>query len=117
LHVWISMGIFGLLAFTAILVLFYRVFACMLGHLHKIQSPRFEQIRWMVVGVGAAMLAALIQGQIDSAFLEQDLSFCFWTLIAAMLLLRMHVGMPWRALWPANGKRSIAIEDVSEFTS
>lgn len=102
LHVWVSMGIFGLLAFIALLVLFYWLFVCMLSYLHKIQPPAFEQIRWMIVGVGAAMLAALIQGQIDSAFLEQDLSFCFWTLIAAILLLRRHVGMPWRALWPAN---------------
>ena len=105
LHVWVSMGIFGLFAFIAVLVLFYRLFACMLSSLHKIQRPGFEQIRWMIVGVGAAMLAALIQGQIDSAFLEQDLSFCFWTLIAAILLLRMRVGMPWRMFCLRDGKQ------------
>jgi len=104
LHVWVSMGIFGLLAFIVVLVLFYQLFACMLIYLHKTQPLGFEQMRWMVVGVGAAMLAALVQGQIDSAFLEQDLSFCFWTLIAAILLLRMLVGMPWRELLPASGR-------------
>jgi putative inorganic carbon (hco3(-)) transporter len=102
LHVWVSIGIFGLLAFIAVLVLFYRLLARMLRYLHKMQSPQFEQIRWIVVGVGAAMLAALIQGQVDSAFLEQDLSFCFWTLIAVILLLRMHIEMPWRMLLPVN---------------
>ncbi|HEY4032497.1 MAG TPA: O-antigen ligase family protein, partial [Ktedonobacteraceae bacterium] len=102
LHVWVSMGIFGLLAFIAVLVLFYQLFACMLLYLHKTQPPGFEQMRWMLVGVGAAILAALLQGQIDSAFLEQDLSFCFWTLIATILLLRMLVGMPWRMLLPAR---------------
>ena len=102
LHVWVSMGIFGLLAFIAVLVLFYRLFACLLSYLHKIQPPGFEQIRWLVVGIGAALLAALIQGQIDSAFLEQDLSFCFWTLIAAILVLRMLVEMPWQVALPAK---------------
>jgi putative inorganic carbon (HCO3(-)) transporter len=106
LHVWVSMGIFGLLAFIAVLILFYRLFACLLTYLHKIQPPGFEHIRWMVVGIGAALLAALIQGQIDSAFLEQDLSFCFWTLIAAILVLRMLIGMPWQVMLPVRWRTS-----------
>jgi O-antigen ligase len=102
LHVWVSMGVFGLLGFIAVLVLFYQLFAGMFLYLHKEHPLDFEHIRWMVVGVGAAMLAALVQGQIDSAFLEQDLSFCFWTLIAAILLLRVLVGKPWPRLLPAR---------------
>lgn len=104
LHVWVSMGIFGLLGFIAVLILFYRLFACLLFYLHKAQPPSFEHMRWMVIGVGSAMLAALVQGQIDSAFLEQDLSFCFWTLVAAILLLRMLVGMPWREILLGSGR-------------
>ena len=42
------------------------------------------------------MLAAFLHGQVDSSFLEQDLAFCFWTLVAALLLLRMLSGTPWR---------------------
>jgi putative inorganic carbon (hco3(-)) transporter len=42
------------------------------------------------------MLAAMVQGMIDSAFLEQDLAFCFWMLVAALLLLRVQVGMLWK---------------------
>ncbi len=53
-------------------------------------------LQWMTIGVGAAMLAALIQGQVDSSFLEQDLAFCFWMLVTALLLLRVLSGTPWR---------------------
>ncbi len=42
------------------------------------------------------MLAALIQGQVDSSFLEQDLAFCFWMLVTALLILRVLTGTPWR---------------------
>jgi len=53
-------------------------------------------MRWMTIGVGAAMLAALIQGQVDSSLLVQDLSFCFWMLVTSLLLLRVLTGTPWR---------------------
>ncbi len=92
LHVWVSMGIFGLLALIAALVLFFWLFARILRRLHASSHiPIGERIlsRAMTIGVGASMLAALIQGQIDSAFLEQDLAFCFWTLVVSLLLLRM----------------------------
>jgi hypothetical protein len=42
------------------------------------------------------MLAAFVQGQVDSSFLEQDLAFCFWMLVTALLLLRVLSGTPWR---------------------
>ena len=42
------------------------------------------------------MVAALVQGQVDSSFLEQDLAFCFWMLVGALLLLRFLSGTPWR---------------------
>jgi putative inorganic carbon (HCO3(-)) transporter len=96
LHVWVSMGIFGLLAFVALLVLFYWLFARILRYLDTSDVNNKAQWRWMVVGVGAAMLAAMAQGQIDSSFLEQDLAFCFWILVALLLLLRLHSQTPWR---------------------
>lgn len=96
LHVWVSMGVFGVLAFAALLALFYWLFARIVLYLHTHDVGDNEQLRWMVVGVGAALLAGMVQGQIDSAFLEQDLSFCFWTLFAALLVLRMLTHTPWR---------------------
>jgi O-antigen ligase len=99
LHVWVSIGVFGLLAFLAVLVLFYWTFARLLRYLALVRPPEYELLRWLLVGIGAAMLAALVQGQVDSAFLEQDLAFCFWILVASLLLVRAIVGMPWRFLF------------------
>jgi putative inorganic carbon (HCO3(-)) transporter len=99
LHVWVSMGVFGVLAFAALLALFYWLFARILQnlqHLDTYDEADKEQLRCMVVGVGAALLAAMAQGQIDSAFLEQDLAFFFWTLLAALLILRVLSHTPWR---------------------
>ena len=96
LDVWVSMGIFGLLAFIAILVLFFWLFIRILTHLRSAEFKGSPHLQWMTIGVGAAMLAALVQGQVDSSFLEQDLAFCFWMLVAALLLLRSLSGTPWR---------------------
>lgn len=94
LHIWVSMGVFGLLAFISILLLFYWLFARILASLSAGNAQ--NRMRWMTLGIGAAMLAALIQGMVDSSFLEQDLAFCFWTLVAALLVLRVLSGTPWR---------------------
>lgn len=96
LHVWVSMGVFGLLAFIAVLVLFFWLFARILRRLAMNASQESEHWRWMTIGVSAAMVAALVQGQVDSAFLEQDLSFCFWIVVVALLLLRVYSGTAWR---------------------
>jgi O-antigen ligase len=98
LHVWVSMGIFGLLAFAVVLILFYLLFTRILLRLNSLSDGPSQQLRWMTVGVGAAMLAALVQGQVDSAFLEQDLAFCFWMLVTALLLLRVLSGVQWHGL-------------------
>ncbi len=96
LHVWVSMGIFGLLAFVAVLILFFQLFVRVLKYISTATLENSEQLRWMTIGVGSAMLAAMVQGMIDSAFLEQDLAFCFWMIVTALLLLRVQVGLPWK---------------------
>jgi putative inorganic carbon (HCO3(-)) transporter len=96
LQIWVSMGIFALLAFIAVLVLFYRLFIRLLPRLRALQPEVGEQARWMTIGVGGAMLAALVQGMVDSSFLEQDLAFCFWILVVALLLIRRKAGITWR---------------------
>ena len=96
LHVWVSICIFGLLAFAGLLVLFFWLFVRILKHLHSMGTKKNLSLQWMTIGVGAAMLAAMLQGLVDSAFLEQDLAFCFWMLVVALLLLRALSGTPWR---------------------
>jgi O-antigen ligase len=96
LHVWVSMGIFGFVAFITLLTLFFWLFARILISLHTNKIERDSSLWWMTIGVGAAMFAGVIQGQVDSSFLAQDLSFCFWMLVVALLLLRVVAGIPWR---------------------
>ncbi len=96
LHVWVSIGIFGLIAFVAVLALFAWLFTRILKTLRAIGGETRDHLRWMTVGVGAAMLAGMIQGQVDSSFLAQDMAFSFWTLVGALLLLRVLSSTPWR---------------------
>ena len=96
LHVWVSMGIFGLLAFVAVLALFYWLFVRIVKTVRQSTNSQVASLEWIVLGVGGAMLAALCQGLIDSSFLEQDLAFCFWTLVATLLILRTLTGTAWR---------------------
>jgi O-antigen ligase len=96
LHVWVSMGVFGLLAFVAVLVLFFWLFVRVLTKLRSAEVEGGVHLQWMTIGVGGAMLAALVQGLVDSSFLVQDLAFCFWMLVAALLVLRVLSGTSWR---------------------
>src|SRR5579885_541006 len=97
LGVWVSIGVFGLLAFVAVLILFYWLFARILLYLSAHPVQQSELLRWITIGIGAAMVAAVAQGLGDSSFLEQDLAFCFWTLVALLLLVRVLVGISWRS--------------------
>ncbi len=103
LHVWVSMGIFGLLAFAAILLLFFWLFVRILRYLRSHETKENLYLQWMTIGVGAAMLAAMIHGQVDSTFLEQDVAFNFWMLVAALLLIRTLSGTPWRGRLKQSG--------------
>ncbi|HET8846965.1 MAG TPA: O-antigen ligase family protein, partial [Ktedonobacteraceae bacterium] len=96
LHVWVSIGIFGLLAFLAVLALFYWLFVRIVKTLRTSTRSEVTSLEWVVLGIGGAMTAALFQGLIDSSFLEQDLAFCFWMLIVALLILRVLTGTSWR---------------------
>jgi O-antigen ligase len=96
LHVWVSIGIFGLLAFVAVLALFFWLFARIMRTLRRSPQASRDSFEWIVLGTAGAMLAALGQGLIDSSFLEQDLAFCFWTLVVVLLILCTLTGTTWR---------------------
>lgn len=95
LHVWVSIGIFGLLAFIALLVFFFWLFRRVFIKIRSDGAKAHPDLEWMLVGTGAAMLAGLVQGQVDSAFLAQDLAFCFWMLVTSLLLLRLLTNTSW----------------------
>lgn len=96
LQIWVSIGVFGLLAFLAVLGLFSWLFARVVRTVRRSPESEIASFEWMVLGVGGAMLAAICQGLVDSSFLEQDLAFCFWTLVAALLILRVLTKTSWR---------------------
>jgi putative inorganic carbon (HCO3(-)) transporter len=96
LQIWVSMGIFGLLAFIAVAVLFFWLFRRILLHLRSHENEHNQALQWITIGVGAAMVAAMVQGTVDSAFLEQDLAYCFWILVGLLLIMRYMSHTPWR---------------------
>lgn len=96
LQIWASIGLFGLLAFVTILAFFSRLFVRIVKIIRQSSYADVRSLEWLVLGVGGAMLAACCQGLIDSSFLEQDLAFCFWGLLAVLLILRVLTGTPWR---------------------
>jgi putative inorganic carbon (HCO3(-)) transporter len=103
LQVWVSAGFFGFLAFAAVLVLFYWLFARILAQIRVSgEQEKERQLHWLIIGIGAAIGAALVQGQVDSTFLEQDLAFCFWALVAALLVVRLQAGVAWRGQQPVD---------------
>lgn len=102
LQIWVSMGIFGMLAFIAVVVLFFWLFRRVLLHLRSHESGHSQTLQWITIGVGAAMVAAMVQGTVDSAFLEQDLAYCFWILVALLLILRFISHTSWRGRLRSN---------------
>jgi len=114
LHVWVSMGLLGLLSFVAVLVLFFWLFGTLLRGLSRQKIGYAEQLRWMIIGVAVGLIGGLLQGQLDSAFLEQDLSFCFWLLIGTLLLLRSAAGISWRSMLHSHAHPQVSERIESE---
>ncbi len=100
LNVWVSIGIFGLLAYVATIVLFYWQLARIFKRILSGLSEKKGLLLWLLIGIGTAFLASLVQGQVDSAILAEDFGFCFWALVGILLLLRYLTQTPWRG--PVN---------------
>jgi putative inorganic carbon (HCO3(-)) transporter len=96
LNIWLSIGLFGLLAFLALVALVFWCFVRILANLRFAAAEDQSSLYWMVVGLGAALVATLAQSMVDSVFLGQDTAFLFWSLIALTLLLRLFSGTLWR---------------------
>lgn len=100
LNVWVSIGIFGLLAYIVTIVLFYWQFARIFKRILSGLVERSGLLLWLLIGIGTAFLAALVQGQVDSAILAEDFGFCFWSMVGMLVLLRYFTQTPWRG--PVN---------------
>jgi putative inorganic carbon (HCO3(-)) transporter len=106
LNIWVSMGIFGLLAYFATIILFFWQFARICRRILSGLVERSGLMFWLLIGVGTAFLAALVQGEVDSAILTQDSAFSFWTLVGVLLLLHYLTNTPWRGSVKASGELS-----------
>lgn len=70
LDFWLSTGIFGLLAFVWLQVVFWR----------QAISGWFRHHSALVLGSMAAMVAALVHGFVDNSYFLPDLALIFWML-------------------------------------
>jgi O-antigen ligase len=68
LHMWLELGLVGLIAFVWLLVTFAR----------QIRNTR----GWVVAGATGAVVDMLIHGLIDNSYFLVDLAFVFWLCLA-----------------------------------
>lgn len=80
LDAWVSMGLIGLLALVAVLVLFWRDW-------RRIWRDRDGGFDPLAFGLAGAMAAALTHGLVDHTYFLPELAATFWTLAAAVAAL------------------------------
>ena len=78
LHVWLELGIVGLIAFVWLLTRFWR---------RAWPSSR----SWMVAGAMGAMVDLLVHGFIDNSYFLVDLAFLFWLCLGLAATARTDV--------------------------
>jgi putative inorganic carbon (hco3(-)) transporter len=73
LHVWVELGLAGLVAFVWLLVRF--------GRRARASLARPDQ-RWLVAGGLGALADMLVHGLVDNSYFLVDLAFLFWLILA-----------------------------------
>jgi len=73
LHVWLELGVLGLVAFCWLLVRFGRQARASLSRIDT---------RWLVAGAAGAMADLLVHGFVDNSYFLVDLAFVFWLCLA-----------------------------------
>jgi O-antigen ligase len=73
LHVWLELGVLGLIAFVALLVRFWRRARAALTR---------PASRWLAAGALGSMADLLVHGSIDNSYFLVDLAFLFWLTLA-----------------------------------
>ncbi len=82
LHVWLELGILGLVAFCWLVV---RFWFSTREALTKTESP------WLIAGAAGAMADVLVHGFIDNSYFLVDLAFVFWLCLALVADVRTDV--------------------------
>jgi O-antigen ligase len=70
LHIWLELGILGLVAFLWLVARFWRHVQVQAGS------------RWLVAGAAGAMADLLVHGLLDNSYFLVDLAFVFWLCLA-----------------------------------
>ncbi len=91
LHVWLQLGIVGLIAFVWAILQFIRF-----SHSRLVAGGT----RWIVAGAAGAMVDMLLHGSIDNSYFLVDLAFVTWLLLA---LVREPPADATAAVSPATG--------------
>ncbi len=87
LDAWLSVGLFGLIAFAAILALFWWDW-------WRVARHSRGRERFIVYGLAGAMLAGLAHGLVDNAYFLPELAGLFWVMAAAAYALRRSPPAP-----------------------
>jgi len=74
LNFWLELGLVGMIGF---ILLFIRFFRRNVSQLHQDHS-----LKWLRLGVMAAMITILVHGLIDVPYFKNDLAVLFWTILA-----------------------------------
>jgi O-antigen ligase len=73
LHMWLELGLIGLVAFCWLLFRFWR---------NVRTSLKKTDSRWLVAGAAGAMADLLVHGLLDNSYFLVDLAFVFWLCLA-----------------------------------
>jgi len=92
LNFWSEIGLFGLLAFTTIVVWFYRTgFRSLRDKELETRDKKEKQLvpcpLSLVAPLLAALTALLVHGLVDVPYFKNDLSVLFWIIVGAMVIL------------------------------
>ncbi len=80
LDTWLRMGIAGLLVFGWLLTRFFR---SIIARWRTSPKPANNTLHtYLLAGITAAMVAALIHGMVDNFYFVPDLAYAFWLMIA-----------------------------------
>ncbi len=79
LHVWLELGVLGLVAFLWLVARFWRHVQVQAGS------------SWLVAGAAGAMADLLVHGLLDNSYFLVDLAFVFWLCLALAACARAAV--------------------------